>query len=241
MFKQLCIFCLLSTFQIFSDETNLPEIIDFAKSARIENGYYATLDINAWQLGCYAFNYAPELTPVFARLKQKYKIDAVVETGTFNGGTTALFALLFDDVHTIELVYATFQYAQSRLQQFPNVQCHLGSSEKVLKDLLPALKNKFILFYLDAHWESFWPLLDELEEISKTHKDNCIIVIDDFKVPGRSDIPYDYYGSHECSVEYIKSKLDKIYTSYTSHYLIPKSTMSRAKYIAIPTQKNRRG
>jgi len=92
---------------------------------------------------------------------------------------------------------------------------------------------------LDAHWEQHWPLLDELRQIARTHKDNCIIVIDDFKVSGRSDIPYDFYaidGGHlECSLPYIKKDLDQVFSKYTIHYVIPKNLEMRAKLLVIPT------
>ena len=122
-------------------------------------------------LGTYAFNYAPELIPFFALLKRDHNIEVVVETGTFIGGTTVAFSLLFNQVHTIEIVESTFTNSQANLRAFPNVKCHLGSFEIVLKELLPTLQDQRVLFYLDAHWEQHWPLLQELEEISRTHKD----------------------------------------------------------------------
>lgn len=230
------IFCLLLwSMPLFS----LPQIIDFSKfpsiEASVDSTGYKNNDMDCWQYGGYAFNCAPEITPFFALLKRNYGIDTIVETGTFHGGTTILFSLLFDKVHTIEFESNNYASAKKNLEPYANVTCHFGSSEVVLQQILPTLKNQRILFYLDAHWESFWPMLDELEEISKTHQDNCVIVIDDFKVPGRPDIPYDYYYPHECSIEYVQNKLNKIFSSYTTHYLIPKSKNCRAKFIAIPT------
>jgi hypothetical protein len=111
---------------------------------------------------------------------------------------------------------------------------HLGDSVSILHSLLPKLIGKPVLFYLDAHGNGAWPLLGEIAEIGKTHKDNCIIVIDDFKVPGRDDIPYDYYKGNECSYEYIKNQLDEVFTEYAFTYLIPKRLSSRAKFVALP-------
>jgi predicted O-methyltransferase YrrM len=211
----------------------LPSVIDYSNfKASIKT--YGSMEKESWKLGYYAFNYAPELIPFFAILKRDNNIDAVVETGTFIGGSTVAFSLVFDEVHTIEITPSTYQTSLKNLHNFPNVQCHLGSSEKVLHELLPSLEQKRVLFYLDAHWQQHWPLLQELEEIAATHKDNCIIVIDDFKVPNRTDIPYDAYHNNECSYEYIKNHLDLVFTEYTYHYLIPKSVDSRAKFIAIP-------
>jgi hypothetical protein len=227
----LAVFFLLPT-AIFSAQ--LPTVVDYGTFPQIESGYYANINQNVWEMGGYSFNYAPELTTFFALLKRDYYIDTVVETGTFMGGTTNLFSMLFNQVHTIEIVESSYLRAVENFARHPHVKCHLGSSEIVLRKLLPTLIGSRVLFYLDAHWESHWPLLEELEEISKTHADNCIIVIDDFKVPGRGEIPYDAYGPHECSYEYIQNSLQKIYSSYSWHYVIPKSIHSRAKFVAIP-------
>jgi len=211
----------------------LPYMIDFSrfKASIFDYGYY---EKESLVLGYYAFNYAPEMGPLFGILKRDYKIDAAIETGTFRGGTTAFFAILFDEVHTIEISDHLLNETRNTLKNFRNIQYHLGSSDQVLKDLLPTLKNKTLLVYLDAHWYDFWPLLDELAALSKTHKDNCVVVIDDFKVPGRNDIPYDAYGKHECSYEYVKPLLDQLYSQYTIHYVIPKTLACRAKLVVTP-------
>ena len=80
-------------------------------------------------------------------------------------------------MHTIEITADTYRKSEESCSRHPpNVHCYLGSSDEVLKGLLPRLSNKTALFYLDAHWEDHWPLRNELIEISKTHRDNCIIV-----------------------------------------------------------------
>lgn len=60
------------------------------------------------------------------------------------------------------------------------------------------------------------------------------VVIDDFKVPHRNDLHYDQYGDIKCSYKCICNHLDQIYSSYKYYYVIPKNTMSRAKFVAIP-------
>jgi hypothetical protein len=192
-------------------------------------GTYSLLKMNHLE-----FNGAPEIGDFIQTLKNEYQIDVAIETGTYFGNTTRFLSSCFDEVHTIEISNEFYQKSAESLQDCKNVHCHLGSSEKVLHEKLPELKNKRILFYLDAHWNEFWPLLDELQEISQTHRDQCIIVIDDFKVPGRHDIFFDHYQSDECSYRYIKEKLDQIYSSYDYYYVIPKNLAARAKFVAIP-------
>lgn len=220
---------LLLFFSFFSSEPILKEVIDFKKEAGQFSKYASPqlTEITA------AFNNAPELSSFFNYLKRKYHIDTVIETGTFKGDTTALFGRLFDRVYTIEISEPMYLTAKETLKPYENIQCYLGSSEKILKEILPSMQGSTILFYLDAHWEDHWPLLEELEEISKTHRDHCIIVIDDIKVPGKKNIPYDKYGEHECSYEYIKTQLDKVFSDYSFHYVLPKERSSRAKFVAI--------
>jgi predicted O-methyltransferase YrrM len=205
----------------------LPHVIDLGS-------YSSESDNYQWKIGQQAFNSAPELIPFFTALKKDYRLTHAVETGTYQGATTVALALLFDKVDTIEIQQDKYDQAELCFKNYSNVSCHLGSSEHIFSTLLPSLANERTLFYLDAHWYNHWPLLEELEEISKTHRDNCIIVIDDFKVPGRPDIAYDYYGPHECSYEYIQEQLVKVYSSYDFYYLIPKWIGSRAKFVAIP-------
>lgn len=234
MFKKFLSLFSFASLSLSALDPQIPAVVDMGKFPTMQAGYYANFNFDVWRLGGYSFNYAPELAPFFALLKRCYKLDTVVETGTFVGGTTVVFSFLFDSVHTLEIDPNHFRISSELLAPYKNVTCHKGSSEIVMKDLLPTLKDHRVLFYLDAHWQSHWPLLEELQEISKTHKNNCIIVVDDFKVPGRADIPFDAYGPHECSINYIKGELDKIFTSYDVHYLIPKSIYSRAKAVIIP-------
>lgn len=181
-----------------------------------------------------ALNGGEDMSGFFITAKDKYKINTVVETGTYLGWSTAFFSDYFDQVHTIEIVQHNYEIAGDFLKNRANVFIHLGSSEKVLSALLPSLADRPVLFYLDAHWEKYWPLLDELKEISKTHRDNCIIVIDDFKVPNRPDIPYDRYGPHECSLAYVHESLKKVFTQYYYFYLIPANPLHRAKFVVMP-------
>jgi predicted O-methyltransferase YrrM len=189
---------------------------------------------STWKTGQLAFNGAPEVGAFLTYLKKTYNITTAVETGTFLGNTTVFLSLLFDDVYTIEVVENTYQSTANQLKVFPNIQCLLGSSEKVLAELLPNLKEKRALFYLDAHWEKHWPLREELKEIAKTHYDNCVIMIDDFKVPGRKDIPFDKYKGNECSIDYIREELKLVFSDYEIHYIVPMRTASRAKFVAWP-------
>lgn len=180
------------------------------------------------------FNHAPELIPYYLYLKNQFGITTAIETGTWKGETTRFLASIFDQVHSIEIQEEFFVQASEELSSFSNLRLHHGNSPEVLQSILPELSSERILFYLDAHWFSYWPLLDELEAIGTTRKDACIIIIDDVKVPFRPDIPYDSYEGEECGLAYIERALNRLFPSYEYCYLLPKSPLSRAKLVIIP-------
>ncbi|MBX7066653.1 MAG: class I SAM-dependent methyltransferase [Parachlamydiales bacterium] len=180
------------------------------------------------------FNGAPEIGTYVSHLRDLYHLEGAVETGTYQGGTAFYFSEYFDQVDTIEIEENLFLIASIYFFNHPNVRCHLGSSEQVLAEILPEMKDKRLLFYLDAHWGSYCPLLDELKVIGQTHRDNCIVMIDDFKVPDRPEIPFDKYGKYDFDYDYIKDSLDAVFSEYTYFYLIPKNSNLRAKFVAIP-------
>jgi hypothetical protein len=206
-------------------------IIDFE---HIKSQVHKSQNNKSWFFGLEAFNHSPELIPFFTLLQKEYSIPIAIETGTDQGNTTVFLARTFNKVYTVELFEAQYNSVKDKLAPFPNVQCYLGDFAHMLNDVLPHLQGQRVFFYLDAHGQSDWPLLSELDAISTTHKDNCIVVIDDFKVPGRADIPYDSYNNIDCSYEYVRERLSKIFTEYECCIVIPKVKNGRAKFVAFP-------
>ncbi|MDF2965795.1 MAG: hypothetical protein K0Q51_1183 [Rickettsiaceae bacterium] len=181
--------------------------------------------------GMQAFNGAPEISVLINHFKNKHNITIAVETGTYIGGTTALLANVFSKVYTIEIVEEHISKAKENLKDFTNIKYHLGSSPDMLQKLLPKLEGKNVLFYLDAHWQNYWPVLDELKLISQVYNKNTVIIIDDIKVPGRLDIDYDRFGSNELSLEHFNNTLKNNFKNYKIEYIIPKEYNSRAKMV----------
>jgi hypothetical protein len=161
-----------------------------------------------------AFNNDSVVSDTVVTLIKDLRIDCIIETGTFLGTTTAFLSETFPnkDIYTIEVMPQTYEKAKENLEPYTNIKMFLGSSDKVLEDLLPKLKGKRILFYLDAHWGKYWPLLDEFEAIRKTANDNCCIVIDDFKVPYRQ-FQFDVYEEQPLDIDYIQGKMNEVYTT----------------------------
>lgn len=135
-------------------------------------------------------------------------VDVVIETGTFRGATTKHFANWCNEVYTIEVNKDNFIMAQRTLAR-TNVKTFLGSSEQVIDEILPLVKDKKIFCFLDAHWQEYNPLLDELAVIAK-HGIKPIIAIHDFKVPD-TDLGYDTYGSIIYEWEWIRESIENIY------------------------------
>jgi len=101
-------------------------------------------------------------------------IDTIIETGTNAGDTTEFLAKLYPKkrIITTELNQDFFNLAKERLKYFSNVEVYNVSSEYLIKNIEYSKKT---IFYLDAHWNEYWPLQDELSNIK-----NGIIMIDDF-------------------------------------------------------------
>ena len=70
------------------------------------------------------------------------------------------------------------------------------------------------IFFLDAHWNDYLPLLEELEAINRFDL-HPVIAIHDFKEP-TGQLGYDSYNGHDICLSYIKEKLDAIYRAKNS-------------------------
>lgn len=155
-----------------------------------------------------AFNKDIHVLNTVDHLIKKFGINCIVETGTSGGDTTFVLGEMYPniEIHTIEVVEDAYLKTKKRLSKWSNITCHLGSSEKVMETLLPELKGKKIMFYLDAHWYDYWPIQDELLLIAKHFQSNALVVIDDFSVPFRN-FQCDEYKGNALSLKFIENEL----------------------------------
>ncbi|MBM3232289.1 hypothetical protein FJZ21_02840 [Candidatus Pacearchaeota archaeon] len=140
-----------------------------------------------------------------------YKITSIVETGTFLGYTTELFAKEFPhlQIYTAEINLDFYKKAKKSLSKYKNVHVYNATSPKFLESLIKErLLGERPFFYLDAHWLDDWPLEKELQIISRNIP-SAIISIDDFKVEGDSRFIYDSYKDKECSLNLVNPNLSK--------------------------------
>ena len=152
------------------------------------------------------------------RLCEANKIDLIIETGTYLGATTKRLAELAE-TYTVELNDTFFMRAKTNIGNNPKVKQFLGNTVDFLKAELPKLKDKKILFFLDAHFYNVpCPLLDELKVIAQ-NEIKPVIVIHDFKVPERPEFGFDSYNNQPFEWEWIKNSIEKIYgQNYKYHY-----------------------
>ena len=148
-----------------------------------------------------------------AELAIKYPDAVVFETGTCLASSTLFLANHFPMVYTIEANRRYYAYSKQRVEESAttNINLIFGQSEEWLPRFLFNLTLPTnVVFFLDAHWESFCPLLNELVAISVAGIANPIITIHDWKVPG-SSLGYDSYNGQDFTIEWIEPYLQKIY------------------------------
>jgi hypothetical protein len=126
-------------------------------------------------------------TKLAAILSKKLNLAVFIETGTFHGDSVASMRPLFNELHTCELSPELHKAACLRFRVDSAIQCHLGSSPDLLRNLAARYVDRPILYWLDAHWcsadhtageESQCPLLEELEVLAPLHP-RSVIWIDD--------------------------------------------------------------
>ena len=122
-------------------------------------------------------------------LRDIFKVNTLVETGTFKGITAKLQSGNFKKVLTCELVKEYYDASIKKLKDNPNVSVfHMDSSE-FITDFIKRYKREgrtdYILFFLDAHFydpqlkpEDRFVVLKELKALKDFNK--AIIVVHDF-------------------------------------------------------------
>ena len=131
------------------------------------------------------------IDPGLLNLLQKVlPIDVFVETGTFHGEAIEIAQTYFKDIYSIELSEDFYKKAILKYRSNENIHIYHGDSGEVLKQLVPSLIDRSIVYWLDAHWcmtdtsaglLSQCPLLAELAAIQTLNK-NSVIIIDDARL-----------------------------------------------------------
>lgn len=166
-----------------------------------------------------AFNGDIFIEEEFLKLRDRFNIEIIIETGTCFGSTTKFLGNNFKQVVSIEINRQYLDIARALIGAVPNIDTYCGASEKILPEIIQAdWKNKTVMFFLDAHWEAHCPLHDELRIIAE-HKLKPVIAIHDFQVPGEG-LSFDSYHGQPFTFEWLKPIFDRIYgeNGYDHYY-----------------------
>jgi hypothetical protein len=121
---------------------------------------------------------------------------AVLETGTNLGTSTEYFAYLTGaPVWTCESQSVYYKAAQRKFRDNDSIHIWHGNSVDFLKQAVgdASIPKNDVLFYLDAHWESYLPLREEVQLVTEHWQDPWIL-IDDFQVADDPGYVYADYG-----------------------------------------------
>jgi vacuolar-type H+-ATPase subunit I/STV1 len=123
------------------------------------------------------------------QLKQVLPLTTFVETGTFEGATIQQVIGQFEEIHSVELSPEYYSKACDRFRE-ASVKLYNNSSERFLQEIGSTLRDRSVLYWLDAHWcvadgtageGSQCPLLEELNAI-QTLNAQSVILIDDARL-----------------------------------------------------------
>ena len=159
---------------------------------------------------------------------------AFVETGTLWGDTCLWITKRRPNIpiYTCEINSKAIAVSRDKFVGYDQIHSYSMSSEKFIPFIAGKLGN-LPIFYLDAHWGVYWPILDELRAIG-VHHHYAYIVIHDFQVPG---IP-GYQGQFDkLNAEYIRPALSPNHTYsvfYPSRYIPGKSGFAVLFQNAVP-------
>ncbi len=159
---------------------------------------------------------------------KNYKFDntVFVETGTWCGdGVMNAYESGFDQIHSIELFEPLYNQNVERFNQYNNIHLYLGDSSLMLYDVIKNIDDN-IFFWLDGHYSGDgtaqsnllgiyeFPLLLEIQQISKHRVKNHTILIDDLRCFPSIEKQNELGFKTNYSVDILKEELLKINNNY---------------------------
>lgn len=163
-----------------------------------------------------------------SHLKEEYLMKygngkMFVETGTYLGQTVELArrsSILFESIKSIEIESDMCRNARLNFEFDPRIEIIEGDSVDKIKQICDDLKNQTATFWLDAHASGQLPggpngpnpLMEELESIKSTGRNDHTIFIDDRRLFGSGE----WGGLQESDV---MDKLKEINPYYNIVYL----------------------
>jgi predicted O-methyltransferase YrrM len=153
----------------------------------------------------------------FVDIIKEYDINTIVETGVHEGRSTLEFSHLVENVIGIDILEESISIAKNRIDNSnrTNVKLYVGNSPQVLSSIVDSIDAEHTIFFLDAHWESYWPINDEIKMLPKN---KGIIIVHDFLVPNHPELGFDAYNNQPFTYEFIKESLTNWSNSHRVEY-----------------------
>ena len=123
----------------------------------------------------------PKRTEMFEHLIHLFDIQSFIETGAWAAETPIYFLPMVKEAMTCETYRPRYEECVKISRSHPSLTISPLSSELFLQKIKPIGP---CMFYLDAHFEDYWPLRDELR-IIRQRWPRSVIAIDDAFVPDR--------------------------------------------------------
>lgn len=155
-------------------------------------------------------------------LIHRYDVDAIIETGTHVGDTTEYLSKQYSHlpIITCDINDQYLAVARNRLSGRTNVSVLNESGEQVVRDYGSRYRQP--LFFLDAHWEEYWPLRDELSNIQRG-----VVAVDDCKIHDESYY-YDVYDGQCADYTWaVNASTPTYYNNPEGTYPYPSMQMTR--------------
>ena len=118
-------------------------------------------------------------------LRETYGVQTFIETGTYQGGTTAWASGLFEQVITIEGSADFHRAAREKYAHRQNVDFLFGDSITLLPEALARTGGRPAILWLDAHWMpgsygsgAECPVLQEIEAVNRSSAVHFLLIDD---------------------------------------------------------------
>lgn len=153
----------------------------------------------------------------FREIVAEYGIQVIVETGIDKGLSTITLSKMVPTVISIDnnLQCISAGYTNLGKAGVKNALLICDNSPDALRKLQPLLLKE-TLYFLDAHWQAYVPLRDEIDAI---RRGSGVIVVHDVKVPGHPELGYDSWPNFgEFSYENLRGNLQNWSSTHRVEY-----------------------
>ncbi len=173
------------------------KIKEYLKQNFFINAYLKRRHIVSWEKNNYpvpAPHAIKQLSILYHALV--YKINVLVETGTYLGDMVWAQKDYFQKIYSIELSEELFQKAKRRFRNKGNVELIQGDSSEKISEILSKIMSP-VLFWLDGHYSGgitakgakVCPIYGELEHVFKSSYSHVILIDDARLFTGNDDYP----------------------------------------------------